>query len=96
MGTARIATTVGETISGMVYLPDGSPAGFVTVTATTADGKSSGHTWIQGNDGKFEIKGLEKGVYKLQAHRWNQGQSTQAEVGEVRAGSTDVVLRFPE
>ncbi|MEE8107493.1 MAG: carboxypeptidase regulatory-like domain-containing protein [Planctomycetota bacterium] len=94
--TVQLIATVGETISGTVYLADGQPAGFVTVTATTADGKSSGHTFIQGNDGKFEIKGLEKGVYKLQAHRWNQGKSTKAEAGEVRSGSTDVAVRFPE
>ena len=83
----------GLSIRGRVELHDGEPAEWGTVTARPAqeDDEDARSSFASIEDGRFELRGLAPGEYRVRAEMFGNQQETVAQ-----AGQTDVVLRLSQ
>lgn len=82
----------GETIQGVVLSPDGQPAVGVNLLARPVAGSSYASV-TSGEEGKFELKALSEGKYRISASGHPQGFILYPEP-EIEAGKKEVTLKL--
>jgi len=98
--SVRIIAVEGKTIAGTVLGPDDKPVTAVSLEALDAAGKVVASTWVSDPNGKFEMRGVPPGTYKLRARRWtdleNPREPKTSEMDGIVAGADDVIFRLDE
>ena len=86
----KLQATRGETITGRVADAAGKAVKYINVSAFDEQGKKVAEVWIWANSGKFRLKGLKPGTYRIRVSGQNAPDPVFVEA--VAAGTRDLVI----